>query len=314
MDLGVHLPLADLGEGTPKVDDLRDYVRTARELGYAAVSANDHLVWRRPWLDGPTALAAVVGETGPMTLATSIALPVVRHPVTVAKSLSSLASLTQSRVIGGLGPGSSEADYDIVGVPFSERWARFDEAMSVVHDLVRGEATSGGRFYGPAGPLAPVREPPPEVWFGSWGSDRRLAALSSVADGWFASAYNATPAEYAAARTRLDGHLAAAGRDSTTFPDAIATAWALVTDDSRERERVLHDLLGPLLGRDPEALGHLPIGTPAQCAEALAAYAVAGASLVLLWPLRDARAQLERLMEARSSWTSVKTTRPLFLG
>ena len=299
MDVGAHLPLADFGDGTPTVDGLRDYVRTARDLGYAAVSANDHLVWRRPWLDGPTALAAVAGHAGEMALATSIALPVVRHPVVVAKTLSSLAALTGSRVIGGLGPGSSQGDYDAVGVPFAERWARFDESMSVVRTLVRGEATTGGTFYGPAGPLAPVREPPPEVWFGSWGSDRRLASMAAVADGWFASAYNATPAEFAAARTRLDGHLVAAGRDPEAFPDAVATAWALVTDKPGERDRVLHDLLGPLLGRDPETLGNLPVGSPAQCAEALAAYAEAGAGLILVWPLRDARAQLELLAEAR---------------
>ena len=298
MDVGAHLPLADFGDSTPTVDGLRDYARTARDLGYAAVSANDHLVWRRPWLDGPTALAAVAGDVGEMALATSIALPVVRHPVVVAKTLSSLAALTGSRVIGGLGPGSSQGDYDAVGVPFAERWARFDESMSVVRTLVRGEATTGGTFYGPAGPLAPVREPPPEVWFGSWGSDRRLASMAAVADGWFASAYNATPTEFAAARVRLDGHLAAAGRDATTFPDAVATAWALVTVKPGERERVLRDLLGPLLGRDPETLGNLPIGSRAQCAEALAAYAEAGAGLILVWPLRDARAQLELLADA----------------
>jgi alkanesulfonate monooxygenase SsuD/methylene tetrahydromethanopterin reductase-like flavin-dependent oxidoreductase (luciferase family) len=298
MDLGAHLPLADLGEGTPSLNGLRDFVRTAREQGYVAVSANDHLVWQRPWLDGPTALAAVAGEAGSMALATSIALPVVRHPVVVAKTLSSLASLTESRVIAGLGPGSSQADYDAVGVPFAERFARFDEAMPLVRDLVRGEATTGGRFYGPAGPLAPVRDPAPEVWFGSWGSDRRLAALAAVADGWFASAYNATPTEYGAARARLDGHLAAAGREPAAFPDAIATAWVLVTSSAAERERVLHDLLGPLLGRDPETLGNLPIGSPAQCAEALAAYAEAGATLMFVWPLRDAAAQLELLARA----------------
>jgi len=295
MDLGAHLPLADFGDGTPSLDGLRDYVRTARALGYSTVSANDHLVWRRPWLDGPTALAAVAGDAGPMALATSIALPVVRHPVVVAKTLSSLASLTEGRVIGGLGPGSSQADYDAVGVPFAERWARFDEALSLVRTLVHGDATRAGAHYGPAGPLAPVRDPAPEVWFGSWGSDRRIAALAGVADGWFASAYNATPAEYAAARARLDGHLTASGRDPGTFPDAIATAWALVTTRESEREQVLRELLGPLLGRDPETLGNLPIGSPAQCAEAFAAYAEAGATLMLVWPLRDARAQLELL-------------------
>ena len=211
-----------------------------------------------------------------MALATSIALPVVRHPVVVAKALSSLAAMTGSRVIGGLGPGSSQADYDAVGVPFTERWARFDESMAVVRTLVRGEATTGGTYYGPAGPLAPVREPPPEVWFGSWGSDRRLASMAAVADGWFASAYNATPAEFAAARARLDGHLTAA-------------------DATRRRSRTRSPRRGPSSRTSPASatgrcttcsarcwvatpsLDNLPIGSQAQCAEALAAYAEAGA-------------------------------------
>jgi hypothetical protein len=63
---------------------------------------------------------------------------------------------------------------------------------------------------------------------------------------------------------------------------------------------MLHDLLGPVLGRDPDTLRHLPFGSPAQCAEAVAAYAEAGAGLLLLWPLRDARGQLEALAEATS--------------
>lgn len=298
MELGAHLPLADFGDGTPSIDGLRDYVRTARDLGYAAVSANDHLVWQRPWLDGPTALAAVASEAGTMTLATSIALPVVRHPVVVAKALSSLGSLTGGRVIGGLGPGSSRKDYDAVGVPFDQRWGRFDEAMSVVRTLVRGGATTGGAFYGSAGPLAPVPESAPEVWFGSWGSDRRLAALAAVADGWFASAYNTTPEGYAEARARLDGHVTAAGRDPATFPDAVATAWAFVTTRTGERERVLRDLLGPLLGRDPDTLADLPVGSPSYCAEVFARYAEAGARLVLVWPLADPTSQLESLAAA----------------
>ena len=123
--------------------------------------------------------------------------------------------------------------------------------------------------------------------------------MAAVADGWFASAYNATPAEYAAARDRLDGHLVAAGRDPETFPDASPRPGRWSPTSAGERDRVLHDLLGPLLGRDPETLGNLPVGSPAQCAEALAAYAEAGAGLILVWPLRDARAQLELLAEAR---------------
>jgi alkanesulfonate monooxygenase SsuD/methylene tetrahydromethanopterin reductase-like flavin-dependent oxidoreductase (luciferase family) len=298
MDLGVHLPLADLGDGTPSLNGLGDYVRIARDLGYTTVSANDHLIWRRPWLDGPTALAAVASAATGMTLATSICLPVVRHPSVVAKSISSLASLTGGRVIAGLGPGSTQADYDAVGVPFGERWTRFDEAVAMVRALICGEVATAGRYYGSVGPIAPVPERPPEVWFGSWGSDRRIAAMAAVTDGWLASAYNTTPDGFAAARARLDGHLVSAGRDPEAYPDAIATGWALVTTRSGERERVLDTLLGPLLGRDPKTLADLPVGSPAYCSEVFAKWREAGAGLFLVWPLRDASAQIELLAGA----------------
>jgi hypothetical protein len=85
MRVGAHLPLADLGDGTPTGEDLRAYADSAKGLGYATLSANDHLVWGKPWLDGPTSLASVIAAAGDLTLATSITLPVVRHPVVVAK-------------------------------------------------------------------------------------------------------------------------------------------------------------------------------------------------------------------------------------
>lgn len=301
MKLGVHLPLADLGDGPQTGSDLIGYVRTARELGFTTVSANDHLFWRRPWLDGPTALATVASAAGDMALATSITLPVVRHPVVVAKTLATLAALAEGPVLGGLGPGSSRTDHDAVGSPFEERWSRFDEALAVVRALVRGEPAPAGRFYAATPPLDPVPDPPPQVWFGSWGSARRMAALAAVADGWLASAYNATPSQYADARSRLDDHLVAAGRRPDAFPDAVATAWLLVTDDAGEADRVLTDVLAPTLNRDPDQLRHLPIGAPETCAQAIAAYADAGARELLLWPVRGGAAQLERCAAAVGS-------------
>lgn len=301
MRLGVHLPLADLGAGQPTGEDLRTYTRTARDLGYTTLAANDHLIWRQPWLDGPTSLASVVSAAGDMALATSITLPVVRHPVVVAKMLTTLASLAQGPVVGGLGPGSSSADYEAVGIPFEERWARFDEALRLVRALVRGEPTSPARYYAAEFRLAPIPDRVPQVWFGSWGSDRRLAAMAAAADGWFASAYNATPMQYREARVRLDDHLRAAGREPDDFPDAVATMWLFVTDSRREAEHVLTDVLAPALNRDPAQLVHLPIGSAERCSEVLDGYAAAGAREVLLWPIRDTLHQLEHGMEAAAS-------------
>jgi alkanesulfonate monooxygenase SsuD/methylene tetrahydromethanopterin reductase-like flavin-dependent oxidoreductase (luciferase family) len=289
MDFGVHLPLADLGQGILGGHDLRVYAATAAELGFDTISANDHLVWRSPWLDGLTCLASVLGCAGGMKLATSVALPAVRHPVVLAKAIASLAVLSDVPVIAGLGPGSSAADYKAVGVPFEQRWARFDECLRLVRALVRGEAPDDGELR-----LDPLPSTPPQVWFGSWGSNVRLRRIAGATDGWFASAFNTTPERFAEARSRLDEHLLAEGRDPTTYPDAIATAWMYVTNEPTQAFRVAAETLSPLLGRDPgQLVAQLPIGTPEHCIGVLDAYAEAGADRILLWPIRDPIHQLE---------------------
>jgi alkanesulfonate monooxygenase SsuD/methylene tetrahydromethanopterin reductase-like flavin-dependent oxidoreductase (luciferase family) len=299
MRIGAHLPLADFGDGTPSAADLVHYARVAGGCGMSTLSANDHLVWALPWVDGPTALAAVAAAAEDLTLATSIGLPVVRHPVVVAKTLTSLAAVARGPVVGGLGPGSSRADLAAVGLDFDERWARFDEAFALVRALVHGEPAPVGRFYRADGvTLAPLPDRAPQVWFGSWGSEQRMAAMAAVADGWFASAYNATPEDYRSARARLDGHLSAAGRDPAGVPDAVATTWAFVTERRPEAEHLLTEVLAPVLRRDPATLTHLPIGGAEHCAEAIAAYARAGARELLVWPLRDPVRQLEKLTAA----------------
>jgi alkanesulfonate monooxygenase SsuD/methylene tetrahydromethanopterin reductase-like flavin-dependent oxidoreductase (luciferase family) len=299
MDFGVHLPLADLGQGLLSGGDLRAYTSTAAELGFDMVSANDHLVWRRSWLDGLTCLASVVGSAAGMQLATSVALPAVRHPVVLAKAIASLAVLSDGPVIAGLGPGSSAADYDAVGLPFTERWARFDECLRLVRALVRGETPEDGRYY-QVGDLRldPLPSTTPQVWFGSWGSDVRLRRMAGAADGWLASAYNTTPEHFADARLRLDEQLVAEGKDPTTYPHAIATAWMYVTHDQAQAVRLASQTLAPLLGREPgELLANLPIGTPVHCVELLDAYDDAGANRILLWPIHDPIQQLQVFSE-----------------
>lgn len=300
MRFGVHLPQADLGQGLPSGAELRAYTTRAAELGFDTVSANDHLLWRRPWLDGLTALASVLDCARGMALATSIALPAVRHPVVLAKAIASLAVLSNRRIIAGLGPGSSSADYRAVGVPFDQRWARFDEGLRVVRALVRGEPAPDGEYYRAGGViLDPLPSAPPEVWFGSWGSDIRLRRMAAVADGWLASAYNTTPEGFADARARLDRHLTAAGRSPAAFPDAIATAWLFITEDADEARRLLEEVLAPLLGRDPgELAAQLPVGTPDHCVRLLDDYAAVGAQRILLWPLRDPIGQLDLFAQA----------------
>lgn len=299
MELGAHLPLMQFGDEELSLDRLRATVDAARQCGFAAISANDHLVFGTPWLDGPTALAAALERSGTMTLATTIALPVVRGPVPLAKALAALDVLSSGRVVAGVGPGSSGADYEAVGVAFDERWRRFDEALAVLRALLDGDDPPDGAL---SYPLArDVRlEPRPwrsrrlPIWIGSWGSPAGLARVARIGDGWLASAYNTTPEGFAAGRRRLGDELERRGRPAAGFPNALSTMWTWVTDDRAEAGRVLSEVLAPLLRRDPDELaGQVCVGPAGHCAEILSRYAAAGCRRVYLWPLGDERRQLE---------------------
>jgi alkanesulfonate monooxygenase SsuD/methylene tetrahydromethanopterin reductase-like flavin-dependent oxidoreductase (luciferase family) len=299
VELALHLPLMDFeGEGL-SLGRLTSALDAARECGFAGVSANDHFLFPRPWLDGPTALAAVIDRSSPMELATTIALVALRGPVPLAKTLAALDRLSDGRLIAGVGPGSSERDYDAVGVPFEERWERFDEAVVALRALLQGELPPPAirRHYSvPAVALlpGPRRSGGIPLWIGSWGSKGGLRRVARLGDGWLASAYNTTPDAFSAAKHSLSEQLSAHGREPTRFPNALVTMWTWISEDSREADRVLREVLAPMLKRDPDSLrDQLCIGPAAKCAELLSRYADAGCERVHLWPLGDEPRQIE---------------------
>jgi alkanesulfonate monooxygenase SsuD/methylene tetrahydromethanopterin reductase-like flavin-dependent oxidoreductase (luciferase family) len=303
MEYGAHLPLIDL-DGVPRtLADLCGYARRAAALDFRFLCANDHLLFGSPWLDGPTALAAALEASADMTIATSVALPVIRGPVQTAKLLAALDILSGGRMVAGVGPGSSARDYAAVGIGFDERWARFDEAVRALRALLtRGADSFTGTFYCTEGLTLepePVRREGPPIWIASWGSAAGLRRVARLGDGWLASAYNTTPVVFSEGRAALSEQLATAGRTSAGFPNAIATMWLYVTESRREADRMLEDVLATLLNRPVDALRELalPIGSAELCAERISAYARAGAQRVFVWPLADDVRQLEAFRE-----------------
>ena len=269
MEIGAHLPLIEL-DGTPRtLAELRAYAGRAAALGYTWLCANDHLVFGRPWLDGPTALAATIDAAPAMTIATTVALPVVRGPAPTSKMLAALHRLSGGRLVAGLGPGSSRDDYAAVGAPFDERWKRFDGAVGEVRSLLGADS--------------------PPIWLASWGSPAGMRRVARLGDGWLASGYNTTPARFREGIASLPNG----------FPNGIATMWLHVTESRRAADTVIADVLAPMLRRPAEAITELslPIGPATLCAERISAYRQAGADRILVWPVGDELRQLELFRE-----------------
>ena len=275
MELGIHLPLMEFGDEGLSLARLTAAVDAARDGGFASVSANDHFLFQTPWLDGPSALAAVAERSGSMELATTVALVSLRGPVQLAKTLAAIDVLSDGRLVAGVGPGSSERDYEIAGVAFDERWRRFEQSVTRLRELL-----------GPESPLAPgpVRPGGVPIWLASWGSAAGMRRVARLGDGWFASAYNTTPEAFASARESLP----------TGFPNALVTMWTWITTDPADADRALQEVLTPMLRRDPDTLREqLCVGSPEHCAELLSRYAEAGCERVHLWPIGDEPRQIE---------------------
>jgi alkanesulfonate monooxygenase SsuD/methylene tetrahydromethanopterin reductase-like flavin-dependent oxidoreductase (luciferase family) len=232
MRFGAHLPQIDFDGTGHDVAALGPYVDAARDLGFSAITANDHLVFQRPWLDGLVSLASVLDRAGDLTVATTVALPVVRGPVVLARTAAALNLLSGGRLVLGIAPGSSARDYAAVGVPFEERWSRFDAALTVLRTELEGESVP--------------------IWVGSWGSAAGLRRVARLGDGWLASAYNTTPERLAAGRTSLDAALRSAGRD----PAVLAQQVLIGSADH------CATILGPYADVGVETVFIWPVGDP----------------------------------------------------
>jgi alkanesulfonate monooxygenase SsuD/methylene tetrahydromethanopterin reductase-like flavin-dependent oxidoreductase (luciferase family) len=288
MHLGLHLPQLDFDGSGLSRSRLTTAARAAREAGFRSVGANDHVLFGAPWLDGLTSLAAVVEASGDLELMTSVAVPALRHPLLLAKALVALDVLSEGRVVAGIGPGSSSADYDAVGLDFAERWQRLDEAARLLRHVLRDAPLTGPTRHYPA-PSAPLSPGPfrPEgvpLWIGSWGSPAGLRRVARHGDGWLASAYNTDPTTFAAGLAQLPAGM----------PSALVTMWTWITEDDGDARRRVDEVLAPLLRRDPEALREVVcVGSAQRCAELVARYVEAGCERMHFWPLGDEERQVE---------------------
>ncbi|MDP6798781.1 MAG: LLM class flavin-dependent oxidoreductase [SAR202 cluster bacterium] len=298
MEYGVHLPLIGFDDTPVTLQRLQSFTETVERLGFRTLCANDHLVFAKPWFDGPTALASVLDRSGDMTLATTVSIPVVRGPAAMAKTLAAIDILSGGRLIAGIGPGSSALDYEIVGVPFEERWKRVDESVLAMRAYWRqGSPPFEGDFYSTNEvDLAPHPHGDSGIpmWIGSWGSAVGLRRAARLGDGWLASGYNTTPTVFGEAWVRLGQILEDSGKDPSAFPNAIASMFYYVTEDRDEARRTLTEVVGTAINRPIEELAErLPIGPAQECAEKLAAYEAAGAQRIYMWPVADELNQLE---------------------
>ncbi|MGH3302637.1 MAG: LLM class flavin-dependent oxidoreductase [Streptosporangiaceae bacterium] len=143
----------------------------------------------------------------------------------LARTVSSLSTLSGGRIVLGLGAGFLWDEIVTLGVHRLEPGAAVhavEEAITLIRALCGGgePVTFDGVRYQVSG-VAPAAEPAPPIWTGAVGQ-RALAVTGSRADGWVPSrgSYWLCPL-YRQSRPIIDQAAAAAGRD----PAAVVTVY-----------------------------------------------------------------------------------------
>jgi alkanesulfonate monooxygenase SsuD/methylene tetrahydromethanopterin reductase-like flavin-dependent oxidoreductase (luciferase family) len=298
-------------------EQILSIARKAESLGYDSLSVNDHIVFRTGWLDALSTLSAVAAVTNRIKLGTSILNIVVRSPVICANSLSAIDILSSGRLFAaGIGPGSHKADYDVCGIPFEQRWSRFNEALEIVHMLwnsgweKEGDDGSGrsitptsyvdyaGKYY----QLEKIsvaaksfQKPHPPIFVGTWGSSEEgLRRAAKYGDGWMASAYNITPDKFKEKWNILLSYRKRLGKDIESFENCIMSMFGYIDNDKDKVRRIIKNILSPALGRPAEQLENLLLfGSVDKCIQKINNFCEAGAERIHFWPISDFEEQIE---------------------
>jgi alkanesulfonate monooxygenase SsuD/methylene tetrahydromethanopterin reductase-like flavin-dependent oxidoreductase (luciferase family) len=108
------------------------------------------------------------------------------HPVLLAEELATLDIVTQGRLVVGLGLGYRTSEFENLGIDFTERVGRFEEALAVMKRLwTERRVVHDGRFFTVDGEphIEPWQRPYPPLWIGAEAPPgvRRAARF---ADAW----------------------------------------------------------------------------------------------------------------------------------
>jgi alkanesulfonate monooxygenase SsuD/methylene tetrahydromethanopterin reductase-like flavin-dependent oxidoreductase (luciferase family) len=296
----------DLGTTGDPLAELAETCRAAEALGVDALWATDHLFWHGPALECMTALTVAATATRRAMLGTCVVQLPLRQAPAVAKQAASLQSLTQGRMVLGVGVGSHAGEYEVSGIDYATRGRQLDEGIAQVRrawasgsDIADGDIAGGDIAGGSSDRYRQLPAPPAiPIWVGG-SSEVALRRAASSADGWIPMLL--APEEYRSALARLAKEIDRADRPDDAVTRSVVL-FASIGDDTDEGLRRGTEWMSSLYGIPAKAFRrHLVVGSAEAVARVVTDYRAAGAEHVVLYITDDQPLpQVDRLMAALS--------------
>ena len=293
MKIGIVLPIEDDGGGAVPYPVVREMAKGAEAGGLDSVWVYDHLLYR--FGDDPTTglyeswtiLSAIAEATARVELGTIVICTAFRNPAVLAKMAATLDAVSDGRLILGIGAGWHDPEFEAFGFPTDHKVGRFEEALTVITDLIRdGRADLEGKYVTVRNAVLvpPARADIPILIAAK--KPRMFELTARHADAWNMAWFGLPDERLAAGRQGLAEAIARAGRD----PSEIAITVGL---------EVRYPDLGP---GEAAAPGRALEGSPEIIAEGLAAHAALGADHVMVALDPNTPAALTRFLEAVAAY------------
>lgn len=201
MKLGIATPVVTNVAGAPLawerdagIEEIGRVAEVADRLGYHHMTCSEHIglpsteTGRRGarYWDPLATFGYAAARTTRIRFATMTLVLGYHHPLAIVKRYGTLDHVTNGRVILGVGVGSLEEEFDLLGAPFDDRGARGDDALRALRTaLPTNEPSYDGEFYSFSGltvdPCAV--QPHMPIWIGG-RTKRSLRRAVTLADGW----------------------------------------------------------------------------------------------------------------------------------
>lgn len=229
MRVGVVLPIAqeDGMAAPPSYDEIRKVARTAEAAGLDSVWVFDHLLFRS---DGETTgihecwtvLSAIAEATERVQLGTIVMCTAFRNPALLAKMAATLDHISGGRLILGIGCGWHDPEYEAFGYPTDHKVGRFEEALTIIRDLIRdGRADHAGRWTSATDAvLLPPARPDLPILIAA-KRPRMLELTARHADAWNLAWFGRPDERLTSVRDELLATCDRIGRDPATLDQTV---------------------------------------------------------------------------------------------
>lgn len=187
---GAHSPW----EASAGIEELARVAEAADRLGFNHLTCSEHVAVPSDvaelrggtYWDPLATLGYLAARTRQIRLATQVLVLGYHHPLEIAKRYGTLDRVSGGRLVLGLGVGTLQEEFDLLGAEFADRGARADDALAALRVSLSSRTPEyHGEFYDYAGlvldpPAAQERVP---MWIGG-RTLRSLRRAVSLGDGW----------------------------------------------------------------------------------------------------------------------------------